>query len=79
VDQGVVGERGGHQDVAAVASIAAGGTAPGDEFLAPEGHAAIATVAGFDANSGFIDKHFFIFQCKGSRKASREKRDCGFA
>jgi hypothetical protein len=53
-----------------VTSIAAGGTAPGDELLAPEGHAAIAAVTGLDANSGFIDKHFFIFQCKGSEWAS---------
>ena len=58
VDQGVVGERGGHEDVAAVAAVAAGGTAAGDELFAPEGHAAIAAVAGLDANSGFIDEHF---------------------
>ena len=79
VDQGVVGKRGGHQDVAAVTSIAAGGPAAGDELLAPEGHAAVATVAGLDANSGFIDEHWFHFQCKGCTGFPSTKRDCRFA
>jgi hypothetical protein len=57
VDEGVVGERSGHEHVAAVASVAAGRAAAGDEFFAPEGHAAVAAVSGFYANFGFIDKH----------------------
>ena len=57
VDEGVVGERGAHEDVAAVAAVAAGGTAAGNEFFAAEGHAAIAAVAGLDADSCFIDEH----------------------
>src|SRR5690242_503904 len=48
VDERVVAERGRHQDVAAVASVAAGGAALGHELFAPEGHAAIAPVAGLD-------------------------------
>ena len=32
----------------------------GDELLAAEGHAAVATVARLDANSCFIDKHFSL-------------------
>ena len=32
VDEGVVGERGGHEDVAAVAAVAAGGAARGTNF-----------------------------------------------
>jgi hypothetical protein len=46
-----------HEDVAAAAAVAAGGTAAGDELFAAEGHAAVAAVAGFDANFGFIDEH----------------------
>ncbi len=57
VNQRVVGERGRHQHVAAVASVAAGRPAPGDEFFTPEGHTAIAAVSGMNANFGFIDKH----------------------
>jgi len=57
VDEGIVALRGDHDDVAAVTAVAAGGTAAGDEFFAPEGHAAVAAVAGFDANSCFIDEH----------------------
>ena len=57
VDEGVVALGGDHEDVAAVAAVAAGGAAAGDELLPAEGHAAIAAVAGFDANFCFIDKH----------------------
>ena len=57
VDEGVVAEGRGHEDVAAVAAVAAGGTAAGNELFAPEGHAAVAAVAGLDANSCFIDEH----------------------
>ena len=57
VDEGVVGEGGLHEDVAAVAAVAAGWAAAGDELFAAEGHAAIAAVAGLDADSRFIDKH----------------------
>ena len=57
VDEGVVGEGGAHDDVAAVAAVAAGGAAAGDEFFAAKGHAAVAAVAGLDADAGFIDEH----------------------
>ncbi len=57
VDEGVVGERGAHEDVAAVAAVAAGGTAAGDELFAAEGHGAVAAVAGFDSDAGFVDEH----------------------
>ncbi len=57
VDEGVVAEGAAHEDVAAVAAVAAGGTAAGDEFFAAEGHGAVAAVAGFDADAGFIDEH----------------------
>jgi len=57
VDEGVVAEGGGHEDVAAVAAIAAGGAALGNKFFAPEGHATVATVTGLDTDSCFINKH----------------------
>ena len=40
-----------------MATVAAGGTAAGDELLPAKGHAAVATVAGLDANARFIDEH----------------------
>jgi hypothetical protein len=57
VDEGVVALRAFHDDVAAVAAVSTGGAAAGNELLAAEGHAAVAAVAGFDANFCFIDKH----------------------
>ncbi len=57
VDQRIVRERAGHQDVAAVAAVSAGGASARDKLLAPEGHAAVATVAGLDPYPRFVDKH----------------------
>ena len=59
VDEGVVAEGGGHEDVAAVAAVAARGAAAGDELFAAEGHAAVAAVAGLDPDSCFINEHFY--------------------
>ncbi len=58
VDQGIVTLRGDHDDVAATAAVAAGRSAAGNEFFAPEGHAAIAAVAGLDAYLCLIDEHY---------------------
>ncbi|MGC2636161.1 MAG: hypothetical protein WA294_03215 [Acidobacteriaceae bacterium] len=41
-------------------TIAAGGSAAGHEFFAPESHAAITAVTGFYAYFGFIDKHSLL-------------------
>ena len=60
VDEGVVGEGGGHDDVSATAAVAAGRAAAGDEFLTAEGHTAVATVASFDTDSCFIYKHLSV-------------------
>ena len=57
MDEGVVALGGDHDDVAATASVAAGGTAAGDKLFAPEGHAAVTAVAGFDLDFCFIDEH----------------------
>ena len=81
VDEGVVAEGGGHEDVAAVAAVAAGGAAPGDELFAAEGHAAVAAVAGFDADFCFIDKHAALASVteavRGARMVLRDEgRHC---
>jgi hypothetical protein len=60
VDEGVVGEGRGHEEVASVATVAAGGTSARDELLAPEGHASVSAVSGLDSNSSFVDKHFSL-------------------
>ena len=57
VDQRVVGEQGRHQDIAAVATVAARRPAPGNELFPAKGHAAIAAVSGLDAYFGLIDEH----------------------
>src|SRR5579859_5368932 len=57
MDQGVVALAGFHDDVAALTAVAAGGSAARDKLLAPKGHAAVAAVAGFYADFGFIDEH----------------------
>src|SRR5467141_804744 len=44
-------------DAAAMTAIAAGGTAAGHVFFAPEGHAAIAAVARLHEYFGFINEH----------------------
>jgi hypothetical protein len=57
MDQCVVAQRGGHQYVAAMAAVSAGGAPLGDELFATERHTAIAAVSGLDSNSCFINKH----------------------
>ena len=57
MDEGIVALRGLHDHVAATAAVAARGSAAGDELLTAEGHAAVAAVAGFYANFGFVDEH----------------------
>jgi hypothetical protein len=57
VDEGVVALRAFHDNVTTAPAVSAGRTAAGDEFLAAEGHAAIAAVASFDTNFCFIDEH----------------------
>jgi len=60
VYEGVVGQGGRHQDVAAVTTVTTGRASPGDELFAAEGHTAIAAISGLDSNSGFIDEHFLL-------------------
>ena len=48
-----------HVDVAALAAIASGWSATWNVFFPPKSHAAIAAVASFNANFGFVDEHSF--------------------
>src|ERR1019366_1496616 len=60
MDEGVVGERRGHQDVASMTTITTRRTATGNELLAPEGHTTVAAVSGLNSNSCFVNKHFSL-------------------
>jgi hypothetical protein len=46
-----------HDDVAAAAAVAARRPAARHEFFATEGEAAIAAVASFDPDFGFVNEH----------------------
>ena len=56
VQKRVVVERGDDNDIAAAAAITAGGTASGNEFLATEREATIASVAGFYVDLYFVNE-----------------------
>src|SRR5216684_4735085 len=56
-EQGVVVRIGFQINAAAMAAVAAGGTAAGHVFFAPEGHAAVAAVSCFHEYLGFINEH----------------------
>ncbi len=62
-----------HDHVAAAAAVAARGPPARHELLAPEGHAAVAAVAGLHANLGFIDKHG-VAGVRGQRSETRIRR-----
>ena len=55
--QRVVPLAGFHDNVAALAPIAAGRAATRNKLLPPKSETAVAAVAGLYANCGFIDKH----------------------
>ncbi len=57
IEQGILIGIGEENDAAAIASVAAVGAALGDVFLAAEGDAPVAAVAGFHLNDGFVDEH----------------------
>jgi hypothetical protein len=76
MDQRVVALRADHEDIAATAAVAARGTAARNELFAPKGHAAIAAVAGFDANFCLIYEHKPPGNrgCKSGNKKLKENR-----
>src|SRR5579862_3132365 len=55
--QRVVPFAGLHDDVSALAAVSAGGAAARNKFLAPEGHATVAAVTGFNLDFCFVDEH----------------------
>src|SRR5208282_1012235 len=63
-----------HDDVSALAAVAARRTAARNELLPPEGHAAISAVAGLYLNFCLIDKHVFDRNCAANKKASSRRR-----
>jgi hypothetical protein len=56
-EQCVVVNVGFEIDAAAMAAVAAGGTATGYVFFAPESHTSIAAIAGLHEYFGFINEH----------------------
>jgi hypothetical protein len=62
MNQRVVALAGFHDDVSALAAIAAGWTTARDELLPAKGKAAVAAVACFDSDYGLIDEHGFSSQ-----------------
>ena len=74
VHQRVVALAGLHDDVAALAAVAARGAAARDELLPAEGHAAVAAVAGFDPDFGFVDEHQKSVVSRQSSAVSQNRR-----
>src|SRR5690606_7763079 len=52
-----------------IAAVSAAGPALRHELLAPEGHAAIPAVAGFDVNVDFVDEHAGLLDRKDADAA----------
>src|ERR1700736_3929172 len=57
VHQRIVPLAGLHDDVAALAAVAARGSAPRYKLFPAKGHAAISAVAGLDSDFCFVDEH----------------------
>ena len=58
MDERVVALAGFHDDVATLAAVTARGAAAGNELLPAKGETAVAAVAGFHSDCGFVDEHF---------------------
>jgi len=65
MDERIMAFAGFHNDVAAAAAVAAGGTAARNKLLPAKGHASVATVAGLNPNDRFINKHAVYIDCTG--------------
>jgi hypothetical protein len=57
IEEGILVGIGDENNVTAITAIAAVGATLGDVFFPSEGDAAVAAVAGFDLDDGFIDEH----------------------
>ena len=60
VDQRVMPLAGLHNNIAAMAAVAARGTTARDKLLPAEGHASVAAVSGFDLDDCFVDEHLLV-------------------
>jgi hypothetical protein len=58
-EKGVFVNIGGEIDIAAVAAIAAAGAAPRNKLFPAEGDAAVAAIACFDRDFGFVDEQCY--------------------
>jgi len=74
VDQGVETLVGDHPHRAAIAAVAAVRAAEGNEFLATETGATVATVAGLDLDDGFIDEFSWLAGCRKSGSGAWVRR-----
>ncbi len=68
--QRIVAQRRRHQDVAAMPPVPARRSAARNKLLPPEGHAPVPTIARFDPDSCFIDKHSGSFQSSATATMS---------
>ena len=73
MDERIVPLAGFHHDVAATAAIAAGGSAARDKLLPAKGHASVATVAAFDPDDCFVNKHAVYIDCTGREGDSPQR------
>ena len=65
MDERVVALAGFHNNIAATAAIAAGRAAAWDKLLTAKGHASVATVAAFNPDDRFVNKHAVYIDCTG--------------
>jgi hypothetical protein len=65
MDERVMPLTGFHHNVAAAPSVAARGAAARNKLLPAKGHASVATVAAFDPDDRFVNKHAVYIDCTG--------------
>jgi hypothetical protein len=65
MDQRIVALAGFHHNVAAAPTIAARRAATRDKLFPAKGHASVATVAAFDPDDRFVNKHAVYIDCTG--------------
>jgi hypothetical protein len=73
MDQRIMALTGFHHDVAAAATVATGGAAARNKLLPAKGHASVATVAAFDPDDRFVNKHAVYIDCTGDGGDSVER------
>src|SRR4051812_23094169 len=80
--EGIDARLGDHDDAAAIAAIAAIGSAARDVFLAAKAHAAITAIAGFDFDGDAVDEHggkgsgVRIRRSEGNKNRDADRHPC---